>query len=660
MKDRTSQRVSTHTPRRPILVGILLLLVFLCFVAPLQASAPQYSLVRLRFDDPTQLERWIALGFDVWEVEDNTALVAMPTRQAQVMQAQDMVDGFMQPLGMATFPACYRTYSDLVTFLNDRSARYPDLIEVFDRGDSWEKQQGQSDRDVWAARLTSPFGPDDKPKLLILAEQHAREIITPEVAMDFIDDLLSNYGSDPTATWVLDEREVWVVPMANPDGYAHVARRENWRKNTRYTSSCLMGAPPNSQGVDLNRNFSFEWGLNVGASSDPCNLTYRGPEAFSEPENQAIRDLMLAEDFDLMISLHSYGDEILYPWAHTWDPAPDAAALAALAQRMAAVAGYDAQQASASTYRASGGTTDWSYGELGVASFTVEIGSIEDGMFWPPCDKKAGLYQEVRGMLLYAALAAGDPYGVAGGPEATQIQVNANDSGYTVRARVSDEWTGGQTIASAEVHLGAPGAAASEVVMQPENGECRTDAEWMVAELNPNLLARYAGQRVPTVVMAQDTAGQRGVPAVAWLDLREYTAPADRTIRIWLDDNVDPTYELRGEYVYAGPADSGPVLMTIDDGRVYRGAGTDGELLFTLGPDWVRVAEDGPIAYSLSDHRLYDGPAGQGNELYRIEQYKLLAGGGNGATVAKSNVNLANEGLEVPCLLLPILLNERY
>jgi carboxypeptidase T len=661
LEERTSQRIITHTPRRLVTPGLVLLFVFLFLAGPLEASAPRYSLVRLRFDDLTQLETWIAQGFDVWQVEGNTALVAIATSKLPALQSQGIIEGFAGPMAMASFPACYRTYSDLRTFLNDSAVRYPDLVDIIDGGDSWETQGGEADRDLWVARLTSPRGPANKPKLFILAEQHAREIVTPEVAMAFMDDLLSSYGSDPTATWVLDQREVWVMPMANPDGHAQVVEAKNWRKNTRDTGTCLMGAPPNSQGVDLNRNFGFEWGLDAGASSDPCNLTYRGGAPFSEPENQGIRDLVLAERFDLVISLHSYGDQILYPWAYTWDPAPDAVPLRALANRMVVGTDYTVKQASAGGYRASGDTIDWSYGELGIPSFTLEIGGIEDGMFWPSCDAKPALYQEVRGGLIYAALAAGDPYGVAGGPEATEIEVSANGSSFTVRVRVSDEWTGSQAIEGAELYLEAPGERGAGLPLEPVDGDCAGSTEWMTSDLDEDLLSRYAGQRVPLVVVAEDTAGQRGVPALAWLDLRDYAAPADQTVQIWLDDGPEPTYELRGRYVYGGSAESGPVLMTVADGRVYRGAGVDGELLFTLGPDWVRVSDAGPIAYSLRDHRLFDGPDMVGRELYRVEPHRLLAyGSSEMITVARSDVDLTAEGMEVPCLLLPILLEERY
>jgi murein tripeptide amidase MpaA len=659
---RWRNRALTAPQSGVLWLGLLLGLLLPHMSQSLPNTAPpeRVQLVWLTFDSASQVETWVRSGLDVWDVDGNRALVQVPAHQLAALRSAGVAATAVERPTSLSFPGCYRTYAELGPLLADRAAHYPDLIDLFDRGDTWEKQYAGVDRDIWAVRLTSPRGPDEKPKLLIVAEQHAREIITPEVALEFIDDLLTGYGSDATATWLLDAREVWVVPMANPDGYVRAARAEDWRKNAGWPKTCINGVPPWSYGVDLNRNFGIAWEMTAGSSTEPCSLIYRGTAPYSEPETVALRDLMLAERFDFIILLHSYGDEILFPWAHTRDPVPDAAVLEALAGRMAAEVGYTAQQAS-TMYPASGDAMDWSYGELGVASLTVEIGSMEDGMFWPDCDTKPTLYQEVRGALIYAALAAADPYSVAGGPDARQIEVALEDSNAVIRAHVSDAWTGGDVLAGAELFLEIPGAPGAGVPLVPVDGAVDSVTEWMQAELDEDDLMRYAEQQVPLAIVAEDAAGHRGVPMVAWLDLRSYRVPANREVGVWIDDGAEPTYEVRGDYVYGGAADRGPVLLTVTDGQVYRGAGTDGELLFTLGPDWVRVAENGPIAYTLHSGRLYEGQYAAGNPLYRIDYYRLVAVDlGRGVIVAQADVNLNADAMERVRLLLPILLEQRY
>ena len=93
--------------------------------------------------------------------------------------------------------------------------------------------------------------------------------------------LLEGYNSDEELTYLVNNREMYFVPVVNPDGYVYNQTTNPlggglWRKNRSVNSGNCMG-------VDLNRNFSFEWGNPFGSSFDPCDNTYRGTEAFSEP-----------------------------------------------------------------------------------------------------------------------------------------------------------------------------------------------------------------------------------------------------------------------------------------------------------------------------------------------------------------------------------------
>lgn len=657
-----TERLQSQNPKRLsrqfLAIGFAVFFTLLPFSALLQASSPDYQLVRLRFKSQAQLQMWVDNGLDVWEVDGNTALVSLAGEQRSVLKAEDLELEFVPHLASASFPACYRTYDDMLSFFQARETRYPQLFQVFDIGDSWAKQNGQANRDLYVVRVTSPQGPAAKPRLFVVAEHHAREIITPEVAMEFIDDLLENYGQDATVTWLLDHREIWVVPMANPDGHAHAAQMESWRKNTRLTDACTGGSPPNSYGVDLNRNYGYQWGQEVGSSPNPCFLTYRGEAPFSEPETQAVRDLVLDKEFDILVSLHSYGSLVLYPWAFTSRPAPDAANLRALAGRMAAPAGYTALQATGIGYISSGDTTDWSYGEVGIPSFTIEVGG---GSFWPSCNIKGQLYEEVRPALIYAAMAADGPYQVAGGPEALQLAIDVGESQVVVRARISDQWTGNDSIESAELFVEAVGTPGTGIALLPTDGECNGQYEWMATSLPDAVLARYAGSRVPLFVVAQDVTGRRGVPSVAWLDLRGYAAPQARSVKLWSVGGAKPVFEIDGGYVYQGPEDTGNILLTVRDGRVYRGAGTLGEVLYTLGAGQVRAGEAGPVAYTMHDNAIYQGQSATGRPIYLIETTRLVETTTSGNVVIwTANVDLADAEDENIALILPILADKRY
>jgi carboxypeptidase T len=205
---------------------------------------------------------------------------------------------------------------------------------------------------------------------------HAREWISVEVPYLLAKDLLDRSGTNPVKRW-LQQGEVWVAPMVNPDGH-EFSRTENrlWRKNRRHN-------PDGSFGVDPNRNYGYMWGtLNVNTSSHvPSDETYVGPRAFSEPETQAVRNLMGTQRFSAVLTYHSYSQLILHPWGYTNDPVADPGdrnRLDDLGRRMQRAIRrvhnetYTAEQAS-QLYPTAGDTTDWTFGEYGVPSITVEL-----------------------------------------------------------------------------------------------------------------------------------------------------------------------------------------------------------------------------------------------------------------------------------------------
>src|SRR5690606_8892087 len=125
---------------------------------------------------------------------------------------------------------------------------------------------------------------------------HAREVITPEVLIYIMRYLTNNYGIDPQVTYLVDNRELFFSTVVNPDGYYYDEVIEPdggglWRKNRRNNGD-------GSYGIDLNRNFGYQWGYDdEGSSPDGSDETYRGASAFSEPETQRLRDFMISRNF---------------------------------------------------------------------------------------------------------------------------------------------------------------------------------------------------------------------------------------------------------------------------------------------------------------------------------------------------------------------------
>lgn len=101
---------------------------------------------------------------------------------------------------------------------------------------------------------------------------HARELVPPEMATRFIEYLLSNYGRDADATWLLDEQQIVVIPVVNPDGRKIAETGQQKRKNM---NNLTGGCSTVGSGIDLNRNFSFLWGTVNPPTEPPCGETFR-------------------------------------------------------------------------------------------------------------------------------------------------------------------------------------------------------------------------------------------------------------------------------------------------------------------------------------------------------------------------------------------------
>lgn len=301
----------------------------------------------------------------------------------------------------------YRTYVQSVNELRALAAKNPGLAEVVDVGDSWEKTQRKADRDIVALHIGKKGA--GKPVVLYAGCHHARELVTPEMVLMLGKHLIDGYGVDPEVTAMVDTRDIWLVPMVNPDGHAIAEKGQNQRKNT----NTLTGGKSRI-GVDLNRNYGGPMWSQVGSSNSAESDTFHGTAGFSEPETAAMRDLMRKIKPTYLLTFHSYSNIVLWPWGYTDAPPPDPR-LALVGKKLGELSGYDAGQSGPALYPTAGDDTDWAFEELGTLAYTVEIGGWSDG-FDPPYSKVARFWDENRPMMLFALRTADNP-AAAAGPE---------------------------------------------------------------------------------------------------------------------------------------------------------------------------------------------------------------------------------------------------
>jgi len=301
----------------------------------------------------------------------------------------------------------YFTWQELLDELDLMAATYPGLITA--RSSIGTSIEGRS---IDFVRVSNdPNTDQDKPEVLYNAVHHAREPGGISQMVFFLWYLLEHYGTDAEVTHLLDTRELYFVPCVNPDGYVYNETTDPggggmWRKNRRDNGD-------GSFGVDLNRNYGWDWGLDDdGSSPDPFSDVYRGSAPFSEPETQAMRDFCNAHQFRAALNYHTYHNLLIHPW----DAVPDLLTVdSALFEEHARLLTRNNGYAHGTTnqvlfYLTNGGSDDWMYGEQvtkgKIMSMTPEVGALDDG-FWPPDWRIEDLCEENMDQNLLQAHLAG-------------------------------------------------------------------------------------------------------------------------------------------------------------------------------------------------------------------------------------------------------------
>ena len=305
------------------------------------------------------------------------------------------------------------TLLEAINQMDTLSMLYPSFVSEKDSiGTSFEG------RTIWAFKLSdNPSIDEDEPEVLFTGLTHAREPLSMMNLFYFANWICENYNSDLTANYLLDNREMWFIPIINPDGYAYNEsispdgggmHRKNRRLNPP-NSSCNMGT---QQGVDLNRNYGYNWGENnSGSSGNPCSAVYRGLSAFSEPETEAISNFILSREFSNVLHYHSYSNFLIHSWGDgSFPDEPDLTTLREIGKEMTRYNGYLVGTGTETVgYGVNGDAVDWSYGTAGLISYTPEVGTFSDN-FWPSEDRVIPLCQDQVYSNSIFALVAGSDY----------------------------------------------------------------------------------------------------------------------------------------------------------------------------------------------------------------------------------------------------------
>lgn len=299
----------------------------------------------------------------------------------------------------------YYTMTEIYNKLDSMKQAFPNLItSKFAIGQTIEN------RSIYAVKISdNPDVDEDEPEVLFNSLIHCREPAAMMAVMYYMYYLLENYGTNPEVTYLVNNREIYFIPLYNVDGYEYNRTTDPtgggmWRKNRRNNGG--------SFGIDLNRNFGYKWAYdNSGSSGTPSDETYRGASAFSEPENQGFRQFVNGRNFKTALNYHTYSNYLLYSWSYADVPTPDASLFEEYAIDITRFNGYEWGQPPQILYTVNGCTDDWMYGEQQekpkIISFTPECGGDNDG-FWPSQNRIFPIAQENLKPNLYITWVAGE------------------------------------------------------------------------------------------------------------------------------------------------------------------------------------------------------------------------------------------------------------
>ncbi len=370
------------------------------------------------------------------------------------------------------------TNDEMIDHLDNMFSLYPNLItQKAVAGTTIEGREI-----YWVKISDNPDVNEDEPEVLYDGMHHAREPIGMQLLLYYMYYLLENYDTDEEVQYLVNNREMYFIPIINVDGYEY-NRSTNpsgggmWRKTRRDNGN-------GSYGVDPNRNYDYKWGYdNSGSSSDPWDETYRGPYAFSEQCMQTMRDFCFDNDFKIAMNYHSYSNLLLYPWGYTEDPCPDDEIFFAWSQLMTQDNGYTYGAGSTTIYPTNGGSDDWMYGEQEekdlIFAYTPEVGNSNDG-FWPSQSRIIPLCQENMLANFLAAHFAGDYASVEDLSPLTIENINGNIDFMLKRLGLSDTsvFTVSLTAVSPEIaSVGAHVEFSGLSLLEEDNGSIAYELE---------------------------------------------------------------------------------------------------------------------------------------------------------------------------------------
>ncbi|HKR03530.1 MAG TPA: M14 family zinc carboxypeptidase [Bacteroidia bacterium] len=297
----------------------------------------------------------------------------------------------------------YFTYQEMLDNLDSMFSNFPNLITIRQQIGTGTSIEGNP---LYYVKISdNPTVSEPEPQMLYTALHHAREPESLSQLLFYMWYLLENYTTDTQIQNIVNNSELYFITCVNPDGYLYNEMTDPggggmWRKNRRDNLDGEFG-------VDLNRNYGYNWGYDDDGSSPVTgDATYRGTAPFSEPETQIVSDFVNTLDFKIALNYHTFGNLLIYPWGYI--PSfftPDSALFVNYGKLLTTYNQYNYGTDDQTVgYIVNGSSDDWMYGEQTtkpkILAMTPEVGT---GGFWPPSSEIISMSQGCMYMNITAA-----------------------------------------------------------------------------------------------------------------------------------------------------------------------------------------------------------------------------------------------------------------
>ncbi|MDD4155467.1 MAG: M14 family zinc carboxypeptidase [Candidatus Cloacimonetes bacterium] len=389
---------------------ILCLLLMLCMFSGDIYALSEKMVVSIPYQNQEQIQDLISQGYDISSIVRNEEVhIVLSQEQFEIFKkdfvyhhivfTENQMKSNLNSIYSKNNKSIngYHTYDEIVTTMQEYQNEYPDLCQMVELGpsqgkiyyDSGNSNYEEFNNTIYAMKITADVSEEnDRPAYYFMGVHHAREPLSAEVCMTIMDDLLTTYINEEDENHPINQTQVWIIPVVNPDGHNVVlSQTDVWHRKTIFDNNNngqidlnINSWGYNIDGIDPNRNYEYMWGTS-GVSFEFEYPTYPGTHPFAAVEVSYIKELFEEISFIAGISYHTYGNYVLYPYGYAFGKTSfNQDALADLAEQMAAITYTNTQNTNNLTpmpawelYPCSGTTDDYLYYNYSTLSYTFEL-----------------------------------------------------------------------------------------------------------------------------------------------------------------------------------------------------------------------------------------------------------------------------------------------